>query len=196
MRCRKKVSAGTLKSYTLFLIPCLLIPFFSACSFEYETAPVASTSQSDLTMEGLEYVHVENGVPTLSFEADRAERWESAQRMELSNVTFDQYTDGEAMSRGGADSISINLASNDVEFSGNVRLESLSEDLLIESPRLSWANQDRHLSSGADDLVRLSQSDGSEISGLGFSASVWTRTWEFSSAVTGTYIDNEQKDDE
>jgi LPS export ABC transporter protein LptC len=149
-------------------------------------------------MQDLSYVHVVNTRPQLSFQAASADRYEKSQTMDLKTVTFKQLGEDagkniQVESTGSADQVHVDTHTNNITLEGNVKIYSKSEDVTIASPSLSWENNSRNISSGADDTVSLSRGDGSTASGKGFSANTRNRTWEFSGPVSGVYNNDNKK---
>jgi LPS export ABC transporter protein LptC len=166
-----------------------LVLSLASCSFVYEETPVEIPDLPDLVMEDLDYVRVEDGQPLVRFQAESAESYESRHTMDMTGLSFVQYTDnGSAIgAEGSAGSAQVDTASNNITLSGEVYIKSDSQDLSIYSPSLQWQNQERLLSAGPADTVQLSRSDGTAISGRGFSADARNRTWSFTDSAEGVF---------
>jgi hypothetical protein len=119
--------------------------------------------------------------------------------MRLRNFTFEQYESrGEEINAvGNAGNASIDLESGDVKMDMGVRLEVISEDIIIETWQLEWNDEQRLLFTGEEDTVNISQENGTSFTGIGLRADARRRTWEFLGAVSGTYIfeDDEEESD-
>jgi LPS export ABC transporter protein LptC len=165
----------------------------AACSFDYGFGGGEDLGLPDMEMDDVEYVRVRNGEPQVRFRAERAERYEDRQLMELRNFYFEQFTDhGETVdSAGRASSARVELDSGNIGISGGVSLSVDSENITIETESITWKDRERQLSAGPEDLVRISRDDGTSFQGLGFKANTRSRDWEFSGASNGVYVEDD-----
>lgn len=177
--------------YIFFLI------FAVSCSFDYGEEDSSGGDLPNLVMENVEYVRVRSADPLARFQAERAERYEGRRRMELRSFTFEQYGDSgnEVNAFGRAGSASVNIDSGDVSMGGGVRIEVESEDIAIETNTLEWKDEVRVLSAGSSDEVSIYQSNGTSFTGVGFRADVRSRSWEFAGNVGGTYIQDDDAEE-
>jgi len=166
----------------------------AACSFDYGNGESAENTLPDIVMEKVEYVRVRGGKLQVRFQAEKAERYESRQKMELKNFSFEQFSsDNDVDAEGRAGAASVELESGNISMDEGVRIGIESEDIVIETKELKWLDKERVLSGGDGGEVAVSRSDGTVFSGYGFSANARSRTWAFSGQVAGRYID---KDDD
>jgi LPS export ABC transporter protein LptC len=183
------------KCFGLFLFFSFL--FFAACSFDYGPQDSGDDSQPDIVMNDVEYVRVRDSDPVARFQAERAARYEERRIMELQNFSFEQFGNhGEDVNAyGRAGTAKVELESGDIYLDQGVRIEVDSEDLAIETSRLDWKDKERALLGGPDEAVNILQPNGTSFSGVGFSADARRRTWEFSGAVSGTYIHDDEEEE-
>jgi LPS export ABC transporter protein LptC len=190
---------GIRSFFSPFFFPglCLCCFLAAACSFDYGGGSGEDLGLPDLVMDDVEYVRVRDGEPQVRFRAERAERYEERQLMELRNFSFEQFTDhGETVdSTGRASSARVELDSGNIGISGGVSLSVESENITIETESIAWEDQERQLSAGAEDMVRIFREDGTSFQGLGFRANTRNRVWEFSGPIGGVYV-HEDKEDE
>ena len=170
----------------------------AGCSFDYGESISDNQDQADLIMQDVEYVRVRDGDPLARFTAETAERFEKRQIMEITRFSFEQFERrGEEISAAGiAGAASVELESGNIRMSGGVRLEVASEDIIIETAWLDWRDKERRLLAGEDEEVTMRRSDGSQFSGRGFSAKIRDRTWGFDQGIAGTYIWEDDEEDE
>jgi len=171
----------------------------AACSFDYgDRTGAGDRDTPDIVMENVEYVRVRAADIQARFLAERAERFEDRQIMELRNFSFEQFEQGDVNAFGRAGSASVELDSLDIFMTDGVRLEVESEEIAIETRRLEWRDTTRILLGGNEDEVHISRDDGTAFAGMGFRADARQRTWEFSGAVIGTYVheDDEEEQEE
>jgi LPS export ABC transporter protein LptC len=167
----------------------------SACTFDYSAGTTGTGTQPDIVMEDVEYVRVRDGDPIVRFTAEKAERWEEKQTMDLQSFSFEQFENhgDEINAAGSAGTAQVELDSLNIRLRDGVSIAVDSEDITIETVQLDWQDKERLLSGSAGEEVRVHRADGTSFTGRGFSADIRNRTWEFSGEVSGTYI---QKDDE
>ncbi|MDR2371073.1 MAG: LPS export ABC transporter periplasmic protein LptC [Treponema sp.] len=169
----------------------------SGCSFDYGVSSNEGRGRPDIEMDKVEYTRVRNGDPLVRFQADKAERWEERRTMELENFSFEQYENhGEANARGGAGTALVELDSGNIDLENGVSIEVDSEDLTIETGRLRWQDKERILSGPEAGTVVIRRSDGTFFTGRGFTANARSRAWEFTGEVSGTYIHEDEEEDE
>ena len=180
-----------------FLLFTLLL-LLAGCSFDYGDQETGDSGQPDIVMEDVEYVRVRSADPVARFQAERAERYEKRQLMELRNFSFEQFGShgDEVNASGRAGNASVEIDSGDIRMSGGVRIDVESEDLAIETQQLEWKDKPRILSAGQADEVNIYQSNGTGFTGIGFYADARRRTWEFSGGVRGTYIHDDEEESE
>jgi len=183
--------AGTFLAIALFAAAtALAATALAACSFDYgDRSAIGGSDAPDVVMENVDYVRVRALEMQARFTAERAERFEDRNLMELRNFYFEQFGNrGELDSFGRADNASLHLDSMNIFMSGGVQLEVRAEDFAIETERLEWRDQQRVLMGGSEEEVRISRDDGTSFSGVGFRADARRRTWEFSGTAGGTYV--------
>jgi LPS export ABC transporter protein LptC len=187
------------KALSLFtLIPPALFALLASCSFDYGSAETKSDSLPDIVMEDVEYVRVRGGDPLVRFLAEKAMRYEEKQKMELERFSFEQFSaDGRQVSaQGSAVEASVELDSGNIRMGEGVSINVSSEDIVIETKELKWEDKERVLSAGEEEEVTVQRSDGTSFLGRGFSANARSRTWSFSGGVEGSYIHQDDDEDE
>jgi len=181
----------------------ILLVVFSlwACTFDYGELEPSEREFPDLVMENVEYVRVRSADPIARFLAERAERYENKGLMRLENFSFEQFGGerGEDVNAAGkAGQAAVNINTGDIFMDEGVRLEVDSEDIIIETFQLEWRDENRFLLSGDENEVNILQENGTSFSGIGLFIDVRRRTWEFLGEVNGTFIhdDDDQEDSE
>ena len=169
----------------------LTVILFASCSFDYGDGDGTARERPDIVMENLTYVRVRSGDPVARFVADRAERFEHRQRMEISRFTFEQFgqNENEVNAQGRAGAASVETDSGNIRMRNWVRIDVETEDFIIETYRLDWRDRDRELLSGADEEVIITRSDDTIVRGYGFRADARTREWEFAGGARGRYYE-------
>jgi LPS export ABC transporter protein LptC len=168
------------------------------CTFDYGNTEAEDSGQPDIIMDDVEYVRVRDGDPVVRFQAQRAERYEKRQIMELRDFSFEQFgSHGEDINAAGrAGTASVELESGNIRLGGGVSIAVDSEDITIETERLDWQDKERILSGEAEGAVNILRENGTSFTGRGFTASARIRTWEFEGGVDGTYIHDDDEDED
>ena len=184
-------SARVTYPYNPLFFMCIMLSVFVqvSCTFDYGEQETFDGIIPDIVMEDVEYVRFKAAEPVARIYADRLERYEGRQLMELSVFSFEQFVqNGEEINAfGKADNASIEIDTGNVRMAGDVRIEMESEDMAIETNELTWNDRDRLLSAAEDDEVSIYQGDGTSITGVGFQADARRRSWEFTGGASGTY---------
>jgi len=166
-----------------------------SCTFDYGETESSERELPDLVMVNVEYIRVRSADPIARVQAERAERYEKQGVMKLENFTFEQYGDKghEVNTQGGAGNASVDINSGDITMTNGVRLEVESEDIVIETSQLDWKDETHILSTGEKDEVDIYRENGTHFVGTGLTANARSRSFEFLGGVGGSYI---QEDDE
>ena len=59
---------------------------------------------------------------------------------------------------------------------------------------LEWKDKEKTLTGGENAEVEVERSDGTNFTGIGFSADIRSRTWSFTGEVKGTYVEEDEED--
>jgi LPS export ABC transporter protein LptC len=174
---------------------CALLFLLVSCTFDYGESASSERELPDLVMVNVDYIRVRSMDPIARFQAERAERYEKQGVMKLQNFTFRQFGDkgNDVNAQGSAGNASVDINSGDILMTNNVRLEVESEDIIIEANKLEWKDEPHILSTEEEDEVNILRENGTHFTGIGLSADARRHTFEFSGAVNGLYI---QEDDE
>jgi LPS export ABC transporter protein LptC len=166
-----------------------------ACSFDYGALSDESPgSIPNVVMNDVEYVRVRGGKAVVRLQAESVERFENDGRMVVTAPRFEQFSsDGSDGAVGGASAAVVHVDSGDVDMSGGVSLSVPEEEVVIETEALSWKDEDRVLRGAADKPVLVKKSDGSFLSGVGFSADARSKSWVLTGAVSGTLVEEDEK---
>ena len=187
-------------SKRLFIAHCslLIVILLPACSFDYGSTGGGDKNLPDIIMDNVEYVRVRSLDPQARLQAERVERYEERRVMELRNFSFEQFgSHGEEINAyGRAGSALFEIDSGDIRMEDGVRIEVESENIALETARLEWKDNDRTLSGGATDEVYIYQENGTSFTGIGFQSNARSRSWSFSDTVSGTYIHDDDEDEE
>lgn len=183
---RKESLLGVVLPFALFAL---------SCSFDYGSlSDEPEESVPDVVMTEVEYVRVRDGKAVIKLRADSVERYESDRRIVVTAPRFEQYAgDGSEGASGGSSSALIHSETGDVDLSGDVFLAIPEEELTIETETLSWKDEARELQGGAAAPVLVKKTDGSSLSGTGFTADARSRSWTLSGAVSGVFVEEEEE---
>jgi LPS export ABC transporter protein LptC len=174
-----------------------LLAALGGCTFDYGASAVEDTNLPDIIMNDVEYVRVRDADPVVRFQAQRAERYEKRQLMELRDFSFEQFgSHGEEINASGrAGTASVELDSGNIRLGEGVSLSVDSEDITIETERLEWQDKARTLSGEEGGAVNILRENGTSFTGWGFTANTRRRIWEFSGGVAGSYIHDDDEEE-
>jgi LPS export ABC transporter protein LptC len=194
----QKQSGGKNGSFSAVSLFALIVLLSAGCSFDYGDSQAGEEETPDIIMNDVEYVRVRDGSPQVRFQAELAERYEESRIMELKNFSFEQFDrNGEEINATGkAGTAHVELDSGDIRLDGGVTMAVESEDIVIETVRLDWKDEQRDLSGDSSDDVKINRANGTSFSGRGFSANARSRVWGFSGGISGTYIHDDDEEEE
>jgi LPS export ABC transporter protein LptC len=181
-------------------LPPLLLPLlFFACSFDYEGARIAEEFDEEVPetiILDFSRTRIDKGRPEFQITGSRAATYGKRMETEVEDVLFLEFDeDGEITTEGRADRIIISSDTEDAEIEGNIRFYHAEEETGIEAERLSWENEERVLS-GPEGEVTVTRKSGSTLSGGGFRADMRRKRIEFSGGARGTWVEEEEDDEQ
>ncbi len=166
----------------------LILLALSSCRFDYgEDRPgEAIEDPPDFILHRMTYdVRLSDG-SRITFSGDTGEFRDREQEAKLKQAVFSQYDrEGELLTVGTADEGIIDLNTEDALLIGNVEIEAVQEGMTFTAPRLSWEREAQRLTSAPEDIVTLTESDGTIIMGRGFTGDLYRRTFLFAKDVEG-----------
>ncbi len=182
-----------MKCRSIILAYIIIITLLTGCRFDYDepTGPYEREDLPDFMLQEFSYtVHLGDGSQVLftgttgSFRDDR-------RTAELNDVKFLQFAqDEELLTTGSSRKAVINTDTEDALLSGDVIVHAIEEDLVIRSSSLSWKREEQLLVSQSGELVTMEQSNGTMISGYGFTGDLYRREFTFSEHAEGTLYDD------
>jgi len=177
---------------TVICLFCIII-LFSGCTFDYGDNESSDDGLPDLIMENVDYVRVRSADPLARLHAERVERYEKQSVVKMQNVTFEQYGErgAEVNVLGSTGNAVIEIDSGDIFMDSNVRIEVLTEDIILETYQLEWRDEPKTITSGESYEVFVYRDNGTSFSGMGLHGNTRSRSWEFLGNVRGTYIYDE-----
>jgi LPS export ABC transporter protein LptC len=183
-------------STTRAFLPTLLLPLLLSCSLDYEQARVAESISGQIPETILlDFTHtvVSGGRVWVVLEAERAETYGERNEIILENVLFREYDqEGNLLTEAQAQYAVFAMDSEDATVSGAIRIYSHEEQASLQASRLSWIREGRRIVADDGQTVRLETDEGSFVEGEGFSADFRRKTLEFSSRVRGSYVREEE----
>ncbi len=172
---------------------------FGSCSFDYDQAQVAEDLSEKIPnsiIRNYTYVDVRPRSSSLIIYSREAKLFHTSRRTELTEVFFQEIdTEGKIVTEGEADRAVIDTRNDNVELYGSIRFAGARQETEIIAEYLFWNNESRILEGKRDEEVVLTQSDGTQIRGKGFSIDTPSKTIDFSSPVEGTYVYSEDEDE-
>ncbi len=184
----------------LVLLTASFLIIVAGCSLDYSSAYVTedmSEEIPDSILYDFTHTSVKNGTPVFRLSAGTAYIYNKKKETRLSDILFQEYNgEGQIITEGTADDAVFFTESEDAEFWGNLLFYSLSEEASFETSYLYWDDEQKKLIGREDSDVRIRRDTGTEILGAGFEAEARTRTVTFSGPVSGTYVLEDEDDDQ
>ncbi len=171
----------------LFLAAALV----ASCSFDYgEDSGERAPELPSATFIEFSHSVYSNGVRILDLKAARAETYEKEGKTVLHGVDFSEYdrNTGAVAASGRAAAAVFWTATENAEFSGNIRINAIRDNATLSSEFLAWDGQQKLLTSGLDRTVEIHRGDGSWARGAGFSADSRRRSFSFREAAEGILV--------
>ncbi|MDR2767947.1 MAG: LPS export ABC transporter periplasmic protein LptC [Treponema sp.] len=174
----------------------LLFMAHGSCSFNYDNQ-TPDKDEPNLILDEVEYVRVQDGNPSIKLAAREVRRYEDKQLMEIDTLSFTQFDRAPAFSeklpevnaQGRAGAARVEMDTMNLSMNGGVEIEVISEDMKIVTAEVSWQDAERRLD--APGKIGITKSDGTALTGAGFSADIRRKTFEFASDVEGVTIDED-----
>jgi hypothetical protein len=118
--------------------------------------------------------------------------------MLITNFTFEQMEDKGATVNveGSAGAAEVQLESGDITLFDGVVIRIESEDVIIHIDRVEWNDKNKFLKGGEGERVDIQRSDGTNFTGRGVFADIRSRTWGFSGEVSGTYVEEDEEEED
>ena len=180
----------------------VLILIIAGCSLDYSAVYVTEDMSEDLPDSILyDFTHtsVKNGITVFRLSAGEAHIYNKKEETRLSDILFQEFDDsGEIATEGRADEAVFFTETEDAEMWGNLYVYSSAEEASFSTPYLYWSDENKKLTGQEDQEVLIRRDSGTEIRGVGFEAEARTRIVEFSGPVQGTYVfeDEDEEDGE
>ena len=141
----------------------LLLFLLSSCSAsdpDYASQQAARIEHPDIRLENAVCTLNEHGSTPVTLRAGEITYWTDEERMEAADVSFSQPdSEGQSDISGSAQHARIDTGNEIMYLTGDVRLESISSDLSIQTSSLIFDIRNQRVDS--QDYVSVTFSDGS-----------------------------------
>jgi len=177
---------------------CLLAALLlgGGCSLNYSESEMAESLSEELPnsiIRNYRFVDIRSGRSSFRIYAAEARMYHKAHKTELKDLFFQEINaEGEVVTEGEAARATIFTQTDDVEMHGDISFSGAAQEATIISNYLFWNNEERRLEGNPDQTVTIIKADGSRIRGKGFSADAAGQRVEFSEAVEGIYVQNDE----
>lgn len=197
-----------------FLLLGISIFSLVSCSLSYEVEEPQVSHIPELVFTDVEYLDYEDGMVSMMMHGKQLEQYRDDNALygrEISFSTYDQ--EGAVSAEGHSDMISINTSGKRYSLLGDVFVNSLEEDFALRAQSLKWDGVREQLAAGVGDAIELvrgnrqrevsfggaARQEGGgtsriEMTGIGFSASAVSRSFQFSGEVSGTIYTRKKQD--
>ncbi|HKK64914.1 MAG TPA: LPS export ABC transporter periplasmic protein LptC [Clostridia bacterium] len=177
---------------------CLLAALLlgGGCSLNYSESEMAESLSEELPnsiIRNYRFVDIRSGRSSFRIYAAEARMYHKAHKTELKDLFFQEINaEGKVVTEGEAARATIFTQTDDVEMHGDISFSGAAQEATIISNYLFWNNEERRLEGNPDQTVTIIKADGSRIRGKGFSADAAGQRVEFSEAVEGIYVQNDE----
>jgi hypothetical protein len=155
------------------LVPAVLLQvLLASCSLDYEQARVAESIPEQIPETILfDFIHTV--------------------------MLFREYDgQGGLRTEARAEQAVFHTDSENASVSGSIVIYSTEEQAELQASRLTWIREGRRLVADDGQTVRLQKDDGSFVEGQGFSADFRRKKLEFASRVRGSYVWEEENEEQ
>ena len=170
------------------------------CSLNYSEAEMAESLSEELPnsiIRSYRFVDIRSGRSSFRIYAAEARMYHKAHETQLKDIFFQEINpDGEVVTEGEASRATIFTQTDNVEMHGDISFSGSTQEATIISDYLFWNNEERRLEGNPEHTVTIIKADGSRIHGKGFSADAAGQRVEFSEAVEGVYIQDDDEEDQ
>ncbi len=168
---------------TLFLIFSTLL-FFS-CSVKYEETVRAEDAVPEFIFSNVELKRYEKNKLSISFSAEQLEQYKKSSESYAKNIEFSAYDDkGKLSTEGSCNLLSANTDTEVYTLFDDIEVFSSEDNTKFYADSLKWNAKSEQLTSDKTDTIKI-EKDDAVIYGSGFSASGISKTFRFSSTVSG-----------
>jgi LPS export ABC transporter protein LptC len=189
------------KGLYLAVIGLLLVLIMCAgCSFDYDEAKIAedlSETVPETVLLDFIQVRMYKGQPEYRVYGKKAETYGKKKETILEDVLFHEFDDaGSVVTEGKADLVTHFSETDNAQMEGNLDFYSKDEEAGITADYLFWDDEKSTLQGKDEETITLRKDDGSELSGRGFIADISEKQVEFTSSVSGIWVDEDEDDNE
>ena len=177
---------------------CLLAALLlgGGCSLNYSESEMAESLSEELPnsiIRNYRFVDIRSGRSSFRIYAAEARMYHKAHKTELKDLFFQEINaEGKVVTEGEAARATIFTQTDDVEMHGQISFSGAPQEATIISDYLFWNNEERRLEGNPEHTVTIIKTDGTRIHGKGFSADAAGQRVEFSEAVEGVYIQDDE----
>lgn len=150
---------------------------------------VRSVELPDLALTNATYVLDRGEDAPLSIVAGQIALYDQSHKAVVANLTFSQKdAQGVIILQGSADAATVDLKTYDAQLQGNVRVEKLDQDFLIEAEQLKWLHEKQELISEASAEVTITYEGNKRVRGKGLRAELANSTVTFAKVIEGVVL--------
>ncbi|BDC95449.1 LPS export ABC transporter periplasmic protein LptC [Treponema saccharophilum] len=182
-----------MKTAAIALSSLIIIP---SCSLQYAREENPESANPEFTFNNARFFRVEKNRTTMEMSAAKIEQYKTDSMSFAKDAEFRTYKDDGALETSGrCDLISADTGNERYMMFGNITVDVKSQEMTIQAESLNFDQKNEQITGGAQMPVRVTK-NGTEIEGTGFSASGVSKTFSFSSAVSGTIETDDENGEE
>lgn len=167
-----------------YIIISIIIILLSSCSFiNKESQNTSTIEHPDLILTNAKYSVNLSKDTKISFIASTIEFYNKKDLSYIEDVNFSVLNvNNEIIAEGFSNEIEVNTKSNNLYLSGNVTIDIKNPQLNIKCDKINWNNKNNTLNTDKEVFIK---SDYGLFKGIGFSANLDTRYFEFKELKNG-----------
>lgn len=165
----------------------LLLSALAGCSFDYGADAPGAEDRPDAVFRGFSRQEITGNALGLEARAERAEYYADAGRFVLFGLGFEEYDPGTGAPRyrGQAERAEYFEDTDDAEFSGYIRLESLVDDASFETDRLRYIGATNTIEGAPETAVIVRVGEKLVMRGRGLFADIGQRIFTLRGGADG-----------
>lgn len=181
------------RSISRFATPAVIAAaaMFLSCSLKYDEEVDTAAVVPELQFTNSRFTRYEDNRKSMSISAALLEQYKNGNSTYAKDASFTTWNeDGSLSTSGRCGLLSSNSDDEIYTLFDSIELENHEQNFKIQAESLKWNSKNEQLVSGRKEKVRLIRDDV-DMEGTGFSASGVSRTFSFTSGISGTITTGE-----
>lgn len=178
-------------------LPAILLLALGAlsCSVNYDNVYETEGTVPELMLDDAVFKRVKDSKVSSEIQSKRLEEFKDSGKVLAQDIQFTtKNDDGKVNAFGKAGLMKADTKGEIYEFFEGIHIEAPERGIKIDGESLKWNGKTEQLVGEKDKSLSI-QKDGITLRGQGFSASAVSESFNFSSNVSGDYVDKEGEEE-